>query len=107
VPLNLMYDGPGRYNLPYGTGMDPILHYSPADGVWINQTLDGHRYHDGRVAHAAYWEGDTYWFYSRGVGTGPNPRQNINVGIVLFGDSHQSVQRVVRWQIFKNRWTDE
>lgn len=103
VPLNFSYDGPGRYNLPYGTGVDPIIHYSPAKGIWINQTLEGHRYHDGRVVHGAYWSGDTYWVYTRGVGTGPNPRQNGNVGILLFGTSHQSIQRSVRWQILKNQ----
>jgi len=107
VPMTWSYDGAGRYNLPYGSGVDPIIHYSPSRGIWINQTLEGHRYHDGRVVHAAYWSRGTYWLYSRGVGIGPSPWQNVNLGLVLFGSSHQSIQRAVRWQILKNRWNHE
>lgn len=80
VPFVIEYSGPGAYNLPYGIGTDPIRHFTPALGVWINNTLDGHRYHPGRVGHALFESTGSMWLYTRGVGIGPDPEGNIRNG---------------------------
>src|SRR5690625_957767 len=61
VPFPLRYSGPGAYNLPYGLsrwlGGDPIMHFNPSPGTWLNITEYGHRYHPGSVGHALYESG--------------------------------------------------
>src|SRR5690625_5429205 len=61
VPFTLRYSGPGAYNLPYGLsrwlGGDPIMHFNPSPGTWLNITEYGHRYHPGSVGHALYESG--------------------------------------------------
>ncbi|MGQ0801317.1 MAG: RHS repeat-associated core domain-containing protein, partial [Pseudomarimonas sp.] len=64
VPFVFRYSGPGAYNLPFGTGTDPIQHRTPDLGVWLNRTLEGHRYHPGVVAHGLYESGGKMWLYS-------------------------------------------
>lgn len=95
VPLNLAYSGPGVYQLPYGIGLDPIVNFNPEAGIWINQTLDGHRYHPGRVGHALYQSSGSYWLYSQGVGIGDDPGENVFMGNILFQSMHQSVREDV------------
>jgi hypothetical protein len=96
VPFTWFYAGSGSYNLPYGTpesmGGDPITHWSPRRGVWLNDTQLGHRYHPGTVGHALYQWGGRLWLYTLGVGVGANPSQNEAVGQRIFGAMHINVR---------------
>jgi len=91
VPFTLSYAGPGAYDLPYGLGVDPIIHLTPRQGIWWNITEPGHRYHPGAVVHSLYESGGNLWLYTKGVGVGPNATQNVLVGEALFGNMHVNV----------------
>jgi len=95
VPFTLFYSGEGGYGLPYGMGLDPIIHRTPEPGIWLNITEPGHRYHPGSVVHSVHESGGKLWLYSKGAGVGPNPGQNVFMGEVLFGNMHIDVQNQI------------
>jgi hypothetical protein len=105
VPFTLWYSGQGSYGLPYGTGMDPILHLTPNSDVWMNVTNEGHRYHPGAVVHGQYESNGKIWLYTIGAGTGPNPARNVSDGKWIFGGMHLRVrsevlnQQLVPWRL--------
>lgn len=95
VPVNFIYSGPGRYNLPFGLGTDPIFHFHPEPGVWLNVTDVGHRYDLGSVAHGLYESGGKLYLYTLGVGVGQFPLENERVGRLLFGAMHLTVRNQI------------
>jgi len=95
VPFVIGYFGEGAYDLPYGLGMDPIIHRNPEPGVWLNITEPGHRFYPGSVVHGLYESGGQMWLYTMGVGVGQNPALNIELGHSIFGGMHSDVQRSV------------
>jgi hypothetical protein len=95
VPFTISYSGEGQYNLPLGTGSDPIDHTHPAPGVWLNSTKFGHRYHPGDVYHGLYKSGGQLWLYTIGAGTGANPAANMSDGNWIFGNMHSRVVQTV------------
>jgi len=95
VPFNISDSGEGNYNLPFGTGTDPIRHFRPDRGVWVNATSKGHRYHRGRVIHVLVKVDRTYWMHTVGIGNGPNPQGNINDGMWIFSNTHNAVRASV------------
>ena len=99
VPFIVAYAGPGSYELPYGFGWDPIDHWVPRTGVWINDTRVGHRYDPGRVAHALYESRGVLWLYTVGVGVGSRGTENVLVGRQLFGAMHNNVRQAVDRQV--------
>jgi RHS repeat-associated protein len=92
VPFVFWYSGPGIYKLPYGVNSDPVVNFRPEPGVWINETLEGHRYYPGRVGHALYEYDSIIWLYTEGAGVGPNPTDNLAKGQWIFGGMHIIVQ---------------
>jgi len=84
--------GEGDYDLPFGTGMDPITHRRPAPGVWMHVTEPGHRYHPGRVIHVLVEQNKNLWLYTVGVGNGADPAANESQGQWIFANTHNKIK---------------
>jgi hypothetical protein len=97
VPVlpNVLYRGDGAYDLPFPFGSDRIVLFSPSRGIWINVTRPEHRYHPGVVAHAVFEHAGGVYLYTVGVGTGPNPANNVRTGQLLFGLQHATTKQLI------------
>lgn len=66
-------------------GVDPIMHSTPKPGIWINDTIVGHMFHEGSAVVSMYEQDGAYWLYAQGRGTGNLPGVNGIIGGMSFG----------------------
>ncbi|MCH9692865.1 MAG: hypothetical protein K0U59_12530 [Gammaproteobacteria bacterium] len=95
VPFKLFPPGDGETTL---LGTNPINHYS-IGSFSVNDTLSGHWFHPGTVVHTTFKSNGAIWFYTRGVGTGPDQFWNKAIGYGGFGKMHSDVQNRINREI--------
>ncbi|MEQ1709489.1 MAG: RHS repeat-associated core domain-containing protein [Terricaulis sp.] len=89
IPAN---EGPGQYDL---LATQPIEFWHQG-GVFINQTLEGHMFHDGRFVTVLFAVGPALYLFSTGIGTGGYREFNEWIGPILFGGFHGQTQNRFR-----------
>ena len=96
VPFKLLPPGDGPTTL---LGTNPINHYH-SENYSVNDTVDGHWFHPGRVVHTTFESNGAVWFYTRGVGIGPDALANKVIGYTAFSKMHANVKDIISVGIY-------
>ncbi|MGY6518971.1 MAG: RHS repeat-associated core domain-containing protein, partial [Lysobacteraceae bacterium] len=72
--------GSGIPGVPGFSRHNRIVHFQAQENMWVNETLEGHDFHKGRVVNFAFEHGGGVYIYTRGVGVGPHASVNFVVG---------------------------
>jgi hypothetical protein len=97
-PITLVRYGEHGHRRILFPGTNPIHVFRPERRVSINETEEGHWFHDGRVINITFEFNRKMWLFTRGVGISSDRdtrTADINFGTVLFATYHMRFRMYV------------